>query len=158
MTNRMLLAAALFLSSAQAAAPATWRKPDDVPGFGQWRTELQRLQDTYGKLPVAHFCIVVKDVVFRDGNDEKRTHVADVYWREMHSIQGYGASGRNRMTADLSAGLESIDLRRDLVATEAGIGTSTSRVTRAYAMTIIDQCRRHGTSIVLTRSGKDGPR
>jgi hypothetical protein len=47
-------------ASGAASATTTWRKPDDVTGFGQWRIELQRIMDDYSKSKLGHFCIVVQ--------------------------------------------------------------------------------------------------
>jgi hypothetical protein len=80
-TSAFLIA---LCASGAASATTTWRKPDDVTGFGQWRIELQRIMDDYSKSKLGHFCIVVQ---YDDKNPGYRK--ALVYWQEGNYIQGY---------------------------------------------------------------------
>lgn len=144
-SNLLWIAASACLLAGPADAATTWRKVSERE-FPGWRAELQRLVDHAGAR-TAHVCVIV-----RGDSVHPRESELLAYVREDRHIQGFAQPAAPYLLDDTAmAGSEDIDLDRDVVATEAQIEGSTSRVTKAYVDEIIGHCRSAGTQIVLTR-------
>ena len=144
-SSRAWIVAAACLATMPADASIIWRKVSDRE-FPGWRAEVQRVADR-AQARVAHVCVVVRGDSARSGE-----RVLLAYFREDRLIQGFGRPAASYPLDDTSmAGFDAIDLRRDVVATDAQVNGSISRVTKAYVDNIVARCRSKGTRIVVTK-------
>jgi hypothetical protein len=146
-----MLATALLAGSAGAieqAPPPTTFDTRTAPGFGNVTVPLRAYLQSRKPRPrgTQHFCVVGYDHGLDDSG--KRSRSAQVHWREGKRLILW--EGANDWGPDvLRYARRDVDLRNDVVATEADVNSSTYLVTRAFVDRILVDCAAKGTRYTI---------
>lgn len=142
------------LTAASSAATTRWTKIDAAPGFTGWHKELQRLTDKEGGARINHFCVVVERFRPQSGSGDTKPPAQEslgrVYWREGSRLISWDASSADVGAASTRPGND-LDLKKDVRATQAEIGTSTYLVTRAWVHSIVQHCASDGLQVTVIK-------
>ena len=136
----------LLLANPALAAPR-WFQVGSSSWFTGWRRQVTELVMSEGAPPLNRPCIVG----WQDGG--LNTLHAYVYWPEKHLMITWIPSSDDPHS--LKNSTRRLDLRRDVVATERAVGSSTYLVTRAWVRNVARQCRLHGTTMTIYHKGAD---
>ena len=145
----MKLLLALLIVAAPASA-TTWRKVIAYRGFDGMQTEMQHLvdRDPDDRARLNHLCVVVEDP------DNSKSDVGPIAWvhlQERAYLFAFTLPAHPPINDGSIWGGASVDLKRDVVASERDIRGSTSRRTRADVNRIITACARYGNSVVIEK-------
>jgi hypothetical protein len=123
-----------------------------APGFGTATVPLSSFLKAHLPLrrPVHHFC-----VIGYQGQDRERR--AYVHWREGNQLILWEAAADPVSAKDmLRYSRRQLDLKKDVVATEADVAGSTYLVTKGWVAKILADCRRSGAHYTVARPGRKG--
>ena len=150
---RHILSALTLAGAAASAAPrpAETFVVDQEQGFKPVQPALESyLEGQVVREGVQHFCVV--------GYQAQRSQAAEtfkfawVYWHEGQRLvywEPAGADVDSKETLILSR--RDLNLRKDVVATDRELGSSTYRIDRPWLNRLLADCRRHGQSFGIRR-------
>lgn len=144
-TGIAILTAVLVAGPAVGQAPRVPFDPRSDPAFARATPALKRYLARVIPRPRGrqHFCIIG----YRVGGERQ----ALVHWREGHALLTWYGRGEAGFPDDtLAFSHHKLDLRRDVVPTDADINSSTYLVSRPWVAQTLADCRRFGMRYTVT--------
>jgi hypothetical protein len=142
--STFFFAVLLATDTSGKTVPETTFHPDREVGYKPVKTALRALVVSESARGAQHFCVVGYRVQGASDAPPKRT--AWVYWREQKRlIQWQPATEGFESKQTLLRSSRSLDLAKDVVATEAEAGSSTYLVSRAWVDGVLKDCKARGT-------------